>query len=150
MALTGLAIAAAMALAKDQLVDQPAAKRKRKLVAETQRLSPWTGMKAEAPDDPNTLGSMMQWGATGAQMGAGYEQQQADNGFKQAMTDRLNSGGSVGGSGWGGGYGKSIPGKDPTSNSLGGMDMSQKLKPKSSWGNTDEENDFWKSNRYAP
>lgn len=70
MALTGLAIAAALALAKDKMVDEPAANRQRKLAASTQRLSPWTGLTAKAPQDPNAIGQMLQYGATGAAIGS--------------------------------------------------------------------------------
>lgn len=116
MALTGLAIAAALALAKDQFIDQPAAKRKRKLAAATERNSPWTGLHAQPVDDPNTIGTMMQYGATGAQIGAGAEQASSDAKLRDAMTNRLNSGGGINSqaSGWG-------------SSPLGGSEMSASL-----------------------
>lgn len=72
MALTGLAIAAALALAKDQMIDKPKEARQRKLAAATQRLSPWTGLSAQPVSESNTLGTMMQYGATGAAMGSEY------------------------------------------------------------------------------
>lgn len=124
MALTGLAIAAALALAKDQFIDQPAAKRKRKLAAETERNSPWTGQHAGPVDDPNTIGTMMQYGATGAQIGAGMEQSAADANMKNAMAERLNSGGGLNAtaSGWGGASGKAVG-----DNALGGQDMGAAL-----------------------
>lgn len=128
MPLMGLAIAAAAGLAKDQLVDKPADARKRKLAAETQRYSPWTGLKADPVNDSNTLGTMMTAGATGAQIGAGVKANEANVKFQNAMTNRLNTGGSIGG-GWGGGYGK-----DLTQNSLGGDDYAEKLGKKPSWG----------------
>lgn len=133
MALTGLAIAAALGLAKDQLVDQPAADRKRKLAASTQRLSPWTGNKAEPVNEPNTAGTMLQYGAMGAQMGAGYDQNKADVALKKAQADRLNSGGSLYG-GFGGGYGKDLTSK--TSNPWSG-------------GGSDDPDDFWSSNKFS-
>lgn len=70
MALTGLAIAAALSLAKSKLVDEPAAARQRKLAAATQRYSPWTHMQAQAPQDPNVLGQALQYGGTGAAIGS--------------------------------------------------------------------------------
>ena len=115
MALTGLAIAAALALAKDQFIDQPAAKRKRKLAAETERNSPWTGLHAGQVDDPNTIGTMMQFGATGAQIGQGWKNAKADNNLKDAMADRIKSP-----SGW---YGSGALNDSP----LGGAEMSAKL-----------------------
>lgn len=131
MALTGLAIAAAMALAKDQLVDQPAAARKRKLAAATQRLSPWTGKQADAPDAPNTVGTMMQYGATGAQIGSGMTQAKSDNALKDAMTNRLNTGGSLGG-GLSSGYGKDMTGNTQNPWSGSGQDAQS----------------FWNKNQY--
>lgn len=76
MALTGLAIAAALALAKDQMVDKPKEARQRKLAASTQRLSPWTGLQAQPIQEHDTLGTMMQYGATGAAMGSEYSKGQ--------------------------------------------------------------------------
>lgn len=70
MALTGLAIAAALSLAKSKMIDEPAAARQRKLAAETQRYSPWTHLTAQAPQDPNAIGQMLQYGATGAAIGS--------------------------------------------------------------------------------
>lgn len=81
MAFTGLAIAAALALAKDQLVDKPADKRKRELAAKTQQYSPWTGNKADTLNDSNTLGSMMQYGTTGAMIGQGVSNSNAQNSY---------------------------------------------------------------------
>lgn len=72
MALTGLAIAAALALAKDQIVDKPKEARQRKLAAETQRLSPWTNMRAAPIKESDTIGTAIQYGATGAAMGSEY------------------------------------------------------------------------------
>lgn len=70
MALTGLAIGAAIGLAKNELVDQPAAAKQRELAAQTQRYSPWTGLQAQAPSSPNPFASMLQYGGAGAEMGA--------------------------------------------------------------------------------
>lgn len=81
MALTGLAIAAALSLAKDQLVDKPADKKRRELAAKTEELSPWTGRQAADPTDSNTLSTVMQGAATGAQMGQAYQNSQAQNNF---------------------------------------------------------------------
>lgn len=135
MALTGLAIAAALALAKDQFIDQPAAKRKRKLAAETERNSPWTGLHAGQVDDPNTIGTMMQFGATGAQIGAGAEQASADANMRDAMANRLNSGGGMNSqaSGWG-------------SSPLGGSEMSAKLGAQSDAFSKSQPSWFYGSN----
>ncbi len=73
MALTGLAIAAAIGLAKSELVDKPKEQRQRKLASETQRNSPWTGLQANPIQEADPIGTAMQFGATGAQIGAGKE-----------------------------------------------------------------------------
>lgn len=70
MALTGMAVMAALALAKNQMIDQPAADRKRKYEATTAALSPWTGMKSEYVQDPNAIGAMMSGAGAGAAMGS--------------------------------------------------------------------------------
>lgn len=72
MALTGLAIAAALAVAKDKMVDEPQYQKQKQLAANTQRLSPWTGLTAQNPKPPNWMGQAIQYGATGAAMGANY------------------------------------------------------------------------------
>lgn len=77
MALTGLAIAAALALAKDQMVDKPKEARQRKLAGETQRLSPWTKLQAAPIKEHDTMGTMVQYGATGAAMGSEYSKGKA-------------------------------------------------------------------------
>lgn len=133
MAMTGLAIAAALALAKDQLVDRPAANRKRKVEAIKEEGSPWTHEKGNAVDDPDTLGTVMQYGTVGANLGQGYvdaqaakDYNQANLNYRNAQTARLNTGGSLGGGGaYGGGYGK-----DFTSGALGGEKYSAALKAK--------------------
>lgn len=62
----GLAAAAALALAKNYLVDKPAAAKQRQLAAATQRYSPWTGLQAEAPKNPNIFNDLIPMAATGA------------------------------------------------------------------------------------
>lgn len=86
-------------VAKSELIDKPKEERQRKLAAETQRYSPWTGLKANAIQEADPFGTALQFGATGASMSAA--QQQAD--LDKALTDRLNSGGSTIG------YGKPQP-----------------------------------------
>ena len=88
MALTGLAIAAALGLAKSELVDKPAAERSKKLAGATQRLSPWTGLKADKVKEADPFGTALQFGAVGAQMGSAYSTDQMNS----ALTDKINSG----------------------------------------------------------
>ncbi len=57
--------------AKSAAVDAPRADRQRKLAAETQRYSPWTGMSAEPVKEADYFGNMLQFGTTGAMLGQG-------------------------------------------------------------------------------
>lgn len=91
MPIIALAIGAGLGAVKHVAVDQPAYGRQKKLAAETQRFSPWTGLKSEAPQEPNMLGSMMQFGATGASLGANIQSQQAQNKLLDAQTKWFNS-----------------------------------------------------------
>ncbi len=123
MPITGLAIAAGLGLAKSELVDKPAADRQRKLAAATQQFSPWTGLKANPVKEADPAGSMLQYGAAGAQMGGAVNQAN----LQQAMADKLNAGGSIGGVGfsnpWGQGAGAASPpinyGQGPSGNYFG-------------------------------
>lgn len=63
-----LAMAAAGML-KSNLVDRPREKRDRALAAETQRYSPWTGLKANQIREADPFGAALQGGMTGMQMG---------------------------------------------------------------------------------
>lgn len=56
-------------LLKSEMVDKPQANRERQLAATTAALSPWTGMTPTMPNEANPLGSMMQGGLAGAQLG---------------------------------------------------------------------------------
>ena len=90
MALTGMAIAAALALAKDELIDQPAAQRKRKLAAATAAYSPWTGMKPEEVNDPNVIGDMMLAGAGGAATGAAIGKANSESNLNNSLANNPN------------------------------------------------------------
>jgi hypothetical protein len=70
MPITGLALATIAGLAKSEIIDKPKAERQRKLAAETQRWSPWTGLKAGAIQEADPFGTALQFGSTGAMMGA--------------------------------------------------------------------------------
>lgn len=104
MALTAMAIAAALGVAKSELVDKPAADKKRKLAAETQRYSPWTGNKAGDVKEADPFGSALQFGATGAAMGGAMQNDASQAKLNDAYAARLNSGGSTLG------YGKNYAG----------------------------------------
>lgn len=103
MALTGMAVMAALALAKNQMIDQPAADRKRKYEANTAALSPWTGMKSQYVEDPNAIGAVIGGAGAGAALGS---QISGSN-----LTDSLASNPAISG----------------TDNVLGGTDMSKQL-----------------------
>ena len=66
-------------LLKSELVDKPQADRQRKLAATTAALSPWTGMTPTMPQEANPLGSMMQGGLAGAQLGQGLQSEKPDS-----------------------------------------------------------------------
>jgi hypothetical protein len=91
MALTGMAIAAALGLAKSEFIDKPQAAKQRKLASVKDSLSPWTGQHGDPVKEADPFGTAMQFGAVGAQMGGA----KADSDLNSAMADRLNSGGSV-------------------------------------------------------
>lgn len=116
MALTGMMIASALALAKNQLIDQPAAARKRKLAAASAAYSPWNkaaeAIASQPVDDPNAIGAVM----GGAGFGAAIGSQIADS---RAKSNLLNAGA--------GALNASSGSTDPSVNSLGAMDMSAKL-----------------------
>lgn len=107
MALTGLAIASALALAKNEMIDKPAAARKRQYEAATAAYSPWTGMQSSFVPDPNALGQVLQYGGAGAAIGSSIHGTNADANLENAAAGKLST--------------------DPQANSLGAMDMSQKL-----------------------
>jgi hypothetical protein len=65
-------------LLKSQLVDRPQADRERQLAATTASLSPWTGLTPSMPSEANPLGSVMQGGLAGAQLGQGMQKQAQD------------------------------------------------------------------------
>lgn len=67
--LTMMAIMGAAGLLKSAAVDAPKEARQRKLAAETQRYSPWTGLTAGPIQEADHLGTGMQYGMTGAMLG---------------------------------------------------------------------------------
>lgn len=91
MALTGMAIAAALALAKNQLVDKPNADKKRKYEAQTAALSPWTGMKSEPVATPDPIGPMIQYGGAGAAMGSQINKDNAAADLMRSGSTAINS-----------------------------------------------------------
>lgn len=66
-----LALGAAAGLGKSIAIDAPRANRERKLAAETQRYSPWTGLKPGGISEPDPFGSALSFGLTGFQLDQG-------------------------------------------------------------------------------
>lgn len=94
MALPLMAIMALAGLAKGMTVDRAKEDRQRKLAAETQRLSPWTGMQAGPIQEADPLGSAIAFGATGNQIATG----QKNDALNEKMADKfLSSGEPMGG-----------------------------------------------------
>lgn len=71
--------------------DSSKAGRQRKLAAETQRYSPWTGLEAKAPDEPSLAGTELQFGSMGAQMGMGIHNMGVQQGMQEKMGGLLDS-----------------------------------------------------------
>jgi hypothetical protein len=88
-----LAIGAGVGLLKSAIVDGPRAARQRKLAADTQRLSPWTGLKANDVQEVDPVGSALSFGATGAQLGTGLENAAAQTDLTQAQAKWFNQAG---------------------------------------------------------
>ncbi len=70
MPIIALAIGAGAGILKSEVVDKPKEERQRKLAAATQRLNPWTGLKANPIQEADPFGSALKYGATGASMGS--------------------------------------------------------------------------------
>lgn len=84
----GMGVAGA---AKSELIDRPAAERKRKLAASTQRYSPWTGMQAQAPTDPDTVAAALSYGSQGAMLGQNIGNAQANQDLLKAQANYYNT-----------------------------------------------------------
>lgn len=81
----------ALGLLKSETIDKPAANRKRDLAATTQRLSPWTGMTAQPVPEVDSFGTALQFGASGAQMGMGLEQNALNTKLKEAQLSKMSA-----------------------------------------------------------
>jgi len=83
-------------LLKGELVDKPREAQDVWLAAQTQRYSPWTGLKAGAINRADPLGSAMQGGAQGYAMGQNIESAAAEKELNQlraaALKKRLAQG----------------------------------------------------------
>lgn len=71
-----MAAGALAGLAKHRYIDEPKERRQRELAAKTAMYSPWTRMQPNEVQESSALGSAMQGGLTGFQMGQGMGGQQ--------------------------------------------------------------------------
>lgn len=90
----GLAIGAGVGILKSELVDRPKEERDRTLAAETQRLSPWTGLKADKVKEADMLGSALTYGGQGAVIEQNLQNAKSQEKLADAQVDWLNHGGS--------------------------------------------------------
>lgn len=63
------AIGAGLGVGKHFLVDKPEEERSKWMLAQTQRLNPWTGLRGEPIKRANLFNSVMQGGVSGLSMG---------------------------------------------------------------------------------
>lgn len=130
MPFTALAIGAGAGLLKAELVDKPQADRQRKLAAATQRYSPWTGLQAQPVKEADPVGSALSFGATGAQLGAGYQDSMAKKKLMEAQASWLDKNPynfSTASTGVGSGMGSNV-----SNNALSGFNYNQN--PTGFWG----------------
>lgn len=80
-----LALGMGAGLLKSELIDRPQADKQRQLAATTATLSPWTGMTPTMPNEANPLGSMLQGGLAGMQVGQGMDKAAQE----QALLEKL-------------------------------------------------------------
>lgn len=90
--LTIAAVLGGVGLAKSAFIDTPKENRDRELAAETQRYSPWTGLKAGEIREADPLGSTLQGGVSGYMLGQNMEKQKLQNKWLQADINRMNLG----------------------------------------------------------
>lgn len=137
MALTGLAIGAALALAKSELVDRPQANKKRQLAAATAAYSPWTGMKPNEVTEADPIGGMLAFGGAGAAIGSSVHKANSEAALNEALAKNPNV------------MGSSLSTNAPNT-PLGGGQMSNELGKK---GNSFSSSNNWKGvsdNTYTP
>ncbi len=86
---TPMLIMAAAGLAKNMLVDAPAAAQNRKLQAAAATYSPWTNIKPDMSNlgTPNPINSMMQGGMSGAMLGQNIEAAKQNQSLLQSQID---------------------------------------------------------------
>lgn len=93
MPLTLGIIGAGVGLGKSALWDQPQAARDRTLAAETQRYSPWTGLKAQPIKEADPIGQAATFGLNGAALGQNIQDAKAQDALNASMANYYNKGG---------------------------------------------------------
>jgi hypothetical protein len=91
-----MAVMAAAGAAKHYLSDKPIADQQKRIEAIKARYSPWTGIKPQTVATPNAAGNIIQFGATGLNMGYNMEAQEQSNKLNDAMTSYYKGGGAMG------------------------------------------------------
>lgn len=87
----GAAVGGGLGLAKYFLIDKPQYNRMAKLTADTQRYSPWTGLKASLPDRPDPLSNAMAFASTGAGVGQGMDSMDANEKLNAKLLEKLDA-----------------------------------------------------------
>lgn len=119
----GAAIGAGVGLGNYFAFQKPQYERQLQLAATTQRLNPWTHMKAEIPNKPNPLSSALGMASAGASAGQNIDQAGMQNNLNNAYLQYLNGGtpsmgGNTGGTPMGGAPGLTQAPMAPTSPGL--------------------------------
>lgn len=81
-------IGAGVGVAKHELIDVPQERRQTRLAAQTAAYSPWTGMTPQLPQHTNALGTGLQSGLVGFQLGQGMEMQNMQKNYMDQMIQR--------------------------------------------------------------
>ena len=81
----------ALGVGKNFLFDQPKYQREKKLAASTQRYSPWTGMQAKAPNEPDPVAAGLTYGSQGAMLGQGLANANASKDLMEAQKSWLQN-----------------------------------------------------------
>lgn len=77
-------------LLKSEIVDRPKEDRQRWLASQTQRYSPWTGLKAGEIQEADPFGSAMQGGVQGYAQGQNFKNADAGMKLQEAQASYLN------------------------------------------------------------
>lgn len=93
MSFVAVAIGAGAGLVKSEAIDRPKEARERKLAAETQRNSPWTGLQAQPIHEADPMGNAVNFGTMGMQGMQNYQNEMAQQKLRAAQTGWIDRGG---------------------------------------------------------